>query len=44
MNLQRINRQIRPTFVDVTCKEPLYYQFVVGVTRCGGSCNTADDP
>ena len=36
--------QVTLTIVDVNTNEPLYYQFVVSVSKCGASCNTIDDP
>ena len=26
--------------IDIKSKEPLYYQFVIGINKCGGICNT----
>ena len=36
--------QARPTLVDINSNETLFYSFTVSVTKCGGSCNTTDDP
>ena len=35
--------QARPTFVDISSNEVLFYQFAV-VNKCDVSCNTIDDP
>ena len=34
--------QARPTLVIINSNEPLYYPFIVSVTKSGGSCNTID--
>ena len=36
--------QIRPGLIDINYNEPLYYSYVVSINKCGGSCNTIDDP
>ena len=36
--------QARPTLVNINSNQPLYYPFTVSVNKCGGSCNTIDDP
>ena len=36
--------QARPTFVDINSDEILFYPCTVGVHKCGGSCNTINDP
>ena len=33
----------RPTLVDISSYETLFYMFTVGVNKCGGNCNTIDD-
>ena len=34
----------RPTIVNINSNETFFYQFTVSVNKCGGSCNTIDDP
>ena len=36
--------EARPTFIDTNCNETLFYPFTVNDNKCGGSCNTIDDP
>ena len=36
------NRQ--SSIVDINSYETLFYSFTVSVNKCGGSCNTIDDP
>ena len=36
--------KVRPRFFYINSNEPLYYWIVVNVNKCGGSCNTIDDP
>ena len=36
--------QARPTLVDRNSNEALSYPFIVNINKCGGSCNTIDDP
>ena len=33
-----------PTIVDIKSNETLFYPLTVSVNKCGGSCNTIDDP
>ena len=35
--------QARPKLVIMNSNEPLYYPFIVSVTKSDGSCNTIDD-
>ena len=34
----------RPPIVNVNFDKTLFYPFTVSVNKCGGSCNTIDDP
>ena len=34
----------RSTLVNINSDETIFYQFTVTVNKCGGSCNTIDDP
>ena len=36
--------QARPTLVTTNSEETLFYPFVVSINKCGGSCNTINDP
>ena len=36
--------QTRPTLANVNSNQPLFYAFTVSAQKCGGSCNTIDDP
>ena len=36
--------QTRPTLIDIHSNEPLFYPFTVSINKCGGSCDTIDDP
>ena len=36
--------KIKPALIDINFNEPLYYSSVVSVNKCGGNCNTTDDP
>ena len=36
--------KVRPTLFDINSNERLYYSIVFSVNKCGGSCNTIDDP
>ena len=35
--------QGRPTIVNINSRETLFYQFLIGVNKCGGICNAVDD-
>ena len=42
-----INNQrcmVRPMFIDLNLDELHYYQFIINMNRCKGSCNIAEDP
>ena len=34
----------RSTFVNINSNKTLFYPFMVSINKCGGSCNTIDDP
>lgn len=34
----------RPTLVDMNSNESIFYSLSVSVNKCGGNCNTIDDP
>ena len=34
----------RPTIVNINSNETFFYQLTVSVNKCGGTCNTIDDP
>ena len=34
----------RPRLVNINSDETLFYRFTVSVNKCGGSCNTIDNP
>ena len=34
----------RPKFVNMNSDKTLFYPFSVSVNKCGGSCNTLDNP
>ena len=34
----------RPTLVNINSNETLFYPFIVSVNKCGGRCNTINDP
>ena len=36
--------QAKPTIVNSSFNEALFYPFTVSVNKCGGSCNTIYDP
>ena len=36
--------QARPTLVNINSDKTLFYPFTVTFNKCGGSCNTIDDP
>ena len=36
--------QAWPTLFNINSNEPLYYPFTDSVNKCGGSCNSIDDP
>ena len=36
--------QARPTLANINSDETLFYLLTVSVNKCGGSCNTIDDP
>ena len=36
--------QTRSIVVDINSAETLFYIITVSVSKCGGSCNTTDDP
>ena len=36
--------QARSTLVNINSNQPLLYPFTVSFNKCGGSCNTNDDP
>ena len=41
-----INNQrcmVRPMFIDLNLDELHYYQFIINMNRCKGSCNIAED-
>ena len=44
ISLNNLPCQTRPTLVNINSNQPLYYPFTISVNKCGGSCNTIDDP
>ena len=36
--------ETKPTIVNINSNKTLFYPFTVSVNKCGGSCNTVDDP
>ena len=36
--------QTRPTIVDISLNETLFYSFSVSINKCSGNCNTIDNP
>ena len=44
VSLDNLTYQTRPTLVNTNSNERLYYPFTVNINKCGGSCNTIDDP
>ena len=34
----------RSTLVNMNSDETIFYPFTVSINKCGGSCNTLDDP
>ena len=36
--------QARPAIIDINFNETLFYPLIVSIDKCGGSCNTIDDP
>ena len=36
--------ETRLTLVDINPHEVLFYSFTVSINKCGGSCDTIDDP
>ena len=34
----------RPKIIDVNSNEPVFYPFSIKVNKCGGSCNSINDP
>ena len=36
--------ETRLTLVDINPQEVLFYSFTVSINKCGGSCDTIDDP
>ena len=36
--------QPKPTIVNINSTKPLYYLFTASVDKCGGNCNTVNDP
>ena len=36
--------EARPTLVDTFSNKTLFHPFIVSVDKCGGNCNTIDDP
>ena len=36
--------QAEPILININSNKTLYYPFTVSVSKCGGSCNTIDDP
>ena len=42
-----INNQeckVRPWFININAKEPLFYPYCIRTNKCRGSCNNINDP
>ena len=39
-----LDNQVRSTLISINSNEPNDFPFAVSVNRCGGSCNTIEDP
>ena len=44
MSLNKRPCQAKPILADINANEPVFYPFTVGVSKCGGSCKTVNDP
>ena len=47
LNCVSMNNQeckARPKIVDVSSNNPIFYPFSVKINRCGGNCNSINDP
>ena len=44
ISLNNQSCQARPILVNISSNQPPSYPFTVGVNKCGGSCNTTDNP
>ena len=44
LSLNNCIYEVRPALVHRNTDETLFYQFIVNLYTCGGSCNTIDDP
>ena len=36
--------KVRPEIVNVNSDEPVFFPFSIGASKCGGSCNSINDP
>ena len=44
LSLKNQSKKTNPTIIDINSNENLFHPFTVSVIKCGGSCNTVDDP
>ena len=47
LNYVSLNNQeckVRPTFVNVSSNNSIFYPFSVKINRCSGNCNSINDP
>ena len=44
LSLKNQSSKASPTIIDINSNENLFRPFTVSVIKCGGSCNTVDDP
>ena len=36
--------KVRPEFVNISSKEPVFFPFSIKASKCSGSCNNINDP
>ena len=44
VSLNNLRRKTRATHFNISSDQTCFYRFTVSVNKCGGSCNTIDDP
>ena len=44
VSINNQERKVRPWFININAKEPLFYPYSIRTNECRGSCNNINDP
>ena len=36
--------KVRPQIINVNSEEPVFFPFIIKISKCSGSCNNINDP